>query len=99
MWLRRAEPSKGSTLLNYFRTDFLDFTVDRNPSKYEQFTPGMRIPIYDVRAIDAAQRDYVLILPQNLPDEIVQQMRHIADWGGKFIAPIPEVEVPRRLRP
>ena len=84
-------PGKGNTLLNYcgIGTDFLDFTVDRNPYKHGRFTPGMHIPIRPVEAIDAAKPDYILILPWNLKDEIIQQMRHVADWGGKFIVPIP----------
>jgi SAM-dependent methyltransferase len=88
-------PGKGNTLLNYcgIGTDFLDFTVDRNPYKQGHFTPGMRIPIHPVEAIDAARPDYILILPWNLKDEIVQQMRHVAEWGGKFVVPIPEVAV------
>lgn len=88
-------PGKGNTLLNYcgIGPDFLDFTVDRNPYKQGRFTPGMRIPIHPVDAIDSARPDYILILPWNLKDEIVQQMSHIAEWGGKFIVPIPEVAV------
>ena len=88
-------PGKGNTLLNYcgIGTDFLDFTVDRNPYKQRGLTPGMRIPIKPVEAIDAAKPDYILILPWNLKDEIIQQMRHVADWGGKFIIPIPEMTV------
>ena len=88
-------PGKGNTLLNYcgIGPDFLDFTVDRNPYKHGRFTPGQHIPILPVVAIDSAKPDYVLILPWNIRDEIVRQMRHIADWGGKFIVPIPEVAV------
>jgi SAM-dependent methyltransferase len=88
-------PGKGNTLLNYcgIGTDFLDFTVDRNPYKHGRFTPGMHIPIYDIDAIDVAQPDFVLILPWNLREEIVRQMRHISNWGGKFVVPIPELEV------
>ena len=96
-------PGKGNTLLNYcgIGTDFLDFTVDRNPYKHGRFTPGMHIPILPVEAIDAARPDYILILPWNLKREIVQQMRHVADWGGKFIVPIPAVTVidPKELQP
>jgi hypothetical protein len=60
----------------------------------------MHIPIRPVAAIDAIQPDYVLILPWNLKDEIVQQMRHIADWDGKFVVPIPELAVidPKELQ-
>jgi hypothetical protein len=88
-------PGKGNTLLNYcgIGTDFLDFTVDRNPHKHGWFTPGMHIPIRPVEAIDEAQPDYVLILPWNLKREIVQQMRRIGDWGGKFILPIPDAAI------
>lgn len=86
---------KGNTLLNYcgIGTDFLDFVVDRNPYKHGLYTPGMHVPILPVEMIDAAKPDYVLILPWNLKSEIMGQMKHIGDWGGRFIVPIPEVEV------
>ena len=94
-------PGKGNTLLNYcgIGTDFLDFTVDLNPFKHGRYTPGMRIPIRPVDALSAEKPDYVLILPWNLKDEIMKQMRHIGDWGGKFVVPIPVVSVvdPRTL--
>jgi len=88
-------PGKGNTLLNYcgIGTDFLEFTVDRNPYKHGLYTPGMHIPIYPVSTIDDARPDYVLILPWNLKKEIVEQMRHIGDWGCKFIVAIPRVKV------
>lgn len=88
-------PGKGNTLLNYcgIGPDFLEFTVDRNPYKHGRFTPGMHIPIHPVEAIDAARPDYILILPWNLKDEIVGQMRHVASWGARFVVPIPEVTI------
>jgi len=88
-------PGKGNTLLNYcgIGTDFLDFTVDRNPYKHGRFTPGMHVPIYPVSAIDEAKPDYLLILPWNLKKEIIAQMRHVGDWGCKMVVPIPNVEI------
>ena len=88
-------PGKGNTLLNYcgIGPDFLDFTVDRNPYKHGLYTPGMHVPIKPVDALDAARPDYILILPWNLKQEIVEQMRHVGAWGGKFIVPIPEIAV------
>lgn len=88
-------PGKGNTLLNYcgIGTDFIDFTVDRNPHKHGRFTPGTHIPVLPVEALDAARPDYVLILPWNLRKEIAAQMRHIGQWGGKFVVPIPEATV------
>lgn len=94
-------PGKGNTLLNYcgIGTDFLDFTVDRNPYKHGRYTPGMHIPILPVEAIDEYKPDYLLILPWNLKKEIVAQMRHVGDWGCKFVVPIPNVQIidPREL--
>jgi SAM-dependent methyltransferase len=88
-------PGKGNTLLNYcgIRTDFLDYTVDRSPYKQGKFTPGTRIPILHPDRIAQTRPDYVFILPWNLKDEIVQQMAHVRDWGGKFVVPIPTVSV------
>lgn len=88
-------PGKGNTLLNYcgIGTDFLDFTVDRNPYKHGRYTPGMHIPILPVEALDEARPDYILILPWNLKDEIARQMKHAGRWGAKFIVPIPYVTI------
>ena len=88
-------PGKGNTLLNYcgVRTDFIDFTVDRNPYKQGKFLPGTRIPIFAPERLRAARPDYVLILPWNLRDEIVRQIDYIRAWGGQFVIPIPHVSV------
>jgi hypothetical protein len=88
-------PGKGNTLLNYcgIRTDFLDFTTDRNPYKQGKYTPGAHIPIHPPERLREARPDYVLILPWNLSDEVVAQCAYIKEWGGKFIVPIPEVRV------
>ena len=88
-------PGKGNTLLNYcgIRRDFLDYTVDRNPYKHGRFTPGTHIPIYPPEKIFESRPDYVLILPWNLKDEIIEQMADIRSWGGQFVVPIPDVKV------
>jgi SAM-dependent methyltransferase len=88
-------PAKGNTLLNYagIGTDFLDYTVDRSPHKQGRLLPGTRIPIEAPERIAETRPDYVLILPWNLQDEIRRQMSHIRTWGGRFVVPIPRVEV------
>jgi hypothetical protein len=88
-------PGKGNTLLNYcgIRTDFLDFTVDRNPYKHGKFLPGTHIPIFPPSRIDEARPDYILILPWNLKDEIISQLAHCRAWHARFIVPIPEATV------
>jgi hypothetical protein len=88
-------PGKGNTLLNYcgIRTDFLEFTVDRNPYKQGRFLPGTHIPIYPVERIQAERPDYILVLPWNLQNEILEQLHYAREWGAKFIVPIPEARV------
>ena len=88
-------PGKGNTLLNYcgIRTDFLDYTVDRNPYKHGRFLPGAHIPIHPPEKIRETRPDYVLILPWNLKDEIMEQVSYIRSWGGQFVVPIPDVKV------
>ena len=88
-------PGKGNTLLNYcgIGTDFLDFTVDRNPYKQGKYTPGMRIPILHPNHLATAQPDYVLILPWNLKDEIVASIGKDLKPTARFVVPIPKVQV------
>jgi len=88
-------PAKGNTLLNYcgIRQDFLDYTVDRNPEKQGRFLPGTRIPVYAPEQLKVTKPDYVLILPWNIKDEVVAQTGYIRDWGGRFVIPIPSLQV------
>jgi 2-polyprenyl-3-methyl-5-hydroxy-6-metoxy-1,4-benzoquinol methylase len=88
-------PAKATTLLNYcgIGTDALPYTVDRSPHKQNLFIPGVHVPIYDPDRIRQTRPDYLLVLPWNLRDEIVQQMANIREWGGRFIVPIPRAEI------
>jgi SAM-dependent methyltransferase len=88
-------PGKGNTLLNYcgIRSDFVDYTVDRNPYKQGKFLPGSRIPIFPPERIAETRPDYLLLLPWNLREEIMGQMAGIRQWGGRFVVPIPELTV------
>lgn len=88
-------PAKGNTLLNYcgVGNDFIDFTVDMNPHKQGRLLPGSRIPVLPPQAVFDAQPDYLLILPWNIRDEVMQQMAGIRAWGGRFVVPIPALEI------
>ncbi|MFI7637467.1 methyltransferase domain-containing protein [Nonomuraea sp. NPDC049400] len=88
-------PGKGNTLLNHcgIRPDLLAYTVDRNPYKHGRFTPGSRIPIHAPERIAADRPDYVLVLPWNLRDELVEQLSYVREWGGRLVFPIPGLEV------
>jgi len=88
-------PAKGNTLLNYcgIRSDFISYTVDRNPYKQGKYLPGTHIPVFSPEKIKDTKPDYILILPWNIKDEVISQLAYIRDWGGKFIIPVPEIEV------
>src|SRR5690606_19898700 len=88
-------PAKGNTLLNYcgVRTDLIDYTVDRSPHKQGKFLPGSRIPVHAPERLRETRPDLVLILPWNLKEEVMSQLAFVRGWGGRFVVPIPEVEV------
>jgi SAM-dependent methyltransferase len=88
-------PAKGNTLLNYcgVSTDFIDYVVDRNPHKQGRLLPGSRITVLAPERIVQTRPDYLLILPWNLKEEVIEQMQAIRGWGGKFVIPVPRVEI------
>jgi C-methyltransferase C-terminal domain/Putative zinc binding domain/Methyltransferase domain len=88
-------PAKGNTLLNYcgVKSDLLAYTVDVSPHKQGMLLPGTRIPVYAPDKILETQPDYVLILPWNIREEIMNNMAAIREWGGKFVVPIPTLTV------
>jgi len=88
-------PAKGNTLLNYcgVNADLIQYTVDASPHKQNHYLPGSHIPIYAPKKICETKPDYVLILPWNLKEEIMKQMACVSEWGGKFVVPIPELQV------
>jgi SAM-dependent methyltransferase len=88
-------PGKSATLLNYcgIGRDSIEYTVDRSPYKQGRFLPGSHIPIYHPERIRETKPDYVVILPWNLRDEIMQQLQFIREWGGRFVVPIPRVAI------
>jgi hypothetical protein len=88
-------PGKAATLLNYcgIRTDFLDYTVDRNPVKHGCYMAGTHIPILHPEKIRETRPDFVFILPWNLKTEIMESLSYIREWGGQFVIPIPAVTI------
>jgi SAM-dependent methyltransferase len=88
-------PGKSATLLHYcgIGKDLIEYTVDRNPHKQGRFLPGSHIPIHHPDRIRETRPDYVVILPWNLKDEIMGQLRYVREWGGRFVVPIPTVTV------
>ena len=87
--------AKGNTLLNYsgIRPDLIPYVVDRNPSKQGKYLPGSRIPITTENRIKEEKPDYILILPWNLKDEVINQLAYARKWGGQFVTAVPKLEI------
>lgn len=87
--------AKGNTLLNYcgIGTDFIDYVADKNPYKQGYYLPGSHIPIENPEKIKETKPDYIVILPWNIKDEIIEQLSFIKGWGGKFVTFVPRVFV------
>jgi SAM-dependent methyltransferase len=87
--------AKGNTLLNFagVRSDLLPYVVDRNPAKQGKYLPGSRIPIVGEDHLRASRPDLVLLLPWNLQAELVDQLRYIREWNGRFVLAAPRLQV------
>ena len=87
--------AKGNTFLNYIGAgrDMIDAVADRSPHKQGTLLPGSRVPVVPPEALVEMRPDYLLILPWNLKSEIAQEMKHIRDWGGRFVTAIPKIAV------
>lgn len=87
--------AKGNTLLNYagVRSDLLPYVVDRNPAKQDKYLPGCRIPILAEDHLKTERPDFVVILPWNLRNEVIEQLAYIREWGGQFVTSVPSLKV------
>lgn len=87
--------AKGNVLLNYCGIDeeYLDFVADKSKLKQGLYTPGAHLPVQSPEKIYQEKPDYLLILPWNIADEVVTQLKDYREAGGKFIIPIPELKI------
>jgi hypothetical protein len=87
--------AKGNTLMNYagVKNDLIDFVCDAAPSKQGKFMPGSHIPILSPAELAKHKPDWVVILPWNIADEVIEQQQQVLAWGGKFIIAVPELRV------
>jgi C-methyltransferase C-terminal domain/Putative zinc binding domain/Methyltransferase domain len=87
--------AKGNTLLNYcgIKSDLISFVVDANPHKQGKYLPGSHIPVFKEDMIKEDKPGFILILPWNLKDEIINQLYYIKEWGGKFVVAVPGLQI------
>ena len=87
--------TKGNVLLQFYKINhhLLDYISDRNPQKYNLYTPGTSIKIISERKSRILKPDYYLVLPWHFKNEILKRESHIRREGTKFIFPLPKLEV------
>jgi hypothetical protein len=87
--------AKGSVLLNYcgVGSETLEYVVDRSPYKQGKYMPGVHLPIGPTDWLTTRFPDYLLILAWNVAEEIVAQQAPYQARGGRFIIPIPVLEI------
>ncbi|MEW2915910.1 class I SAM-dependent methyltransferase [Ruegeria sp. ANG10] len=87
--------AKGNTLLNYAEIgpDLISYCVDRNPAKQNTLLPGSHIPVHGVEALRETPPNYVLILPWNIRDEVIDQLADLKACGTRFATAVPEVRI------
>ena len=87
--------AKGNTILNYcgVKHDLIDFVVDISPYKQGKYLPGAHIPVVNEDELRKQKPDYILILPWNIKNEIMEQLAYVKEWGAKFVIAIPELKI------
>jgi 2-polyprenyl-3-methyl-5-hydroxy-6-metoxy-1,4-benzoquinol methylase len=87
--------AKGNTLLNFcgVKNDLIEFVVDANPNKQNKWLPASHIPVVNEEHLKSERPDFVIIFPWNIKEEIIKQLAYIREWNGKFVIPIPSLEI------
>lgn len=87
--------AKGNTMMNFagVRNNLVSYVVDRSPSKQNKFMPGSRIPIVKEALLTETKPDYIVILPWNIKNEVMEQLNYVKSWGCRFVTAIPNLSV------
>ena len=87
--------TKGNTLLQYLgiTQDILPAIADRNELKWGARTPGSNIPIMSEAESREIMPDYYLALPWHFREGFLKREAEFRARGGKFIFPLPVLEV------
>lgn len=87
--------TKGNVLLQFcgLTSKHIPYIAEVNEEKYGSFTPGTHIPIISEKEAKSMNPDYFLVLPWHFKDSILRREREYIEGGGKFIFPLPEIEI------
>ena len=87
--------TKGNVLLQFcgLSTKHIQCIAEVNEDKFGSFTPGTNIPIVSEPEARAMKPDYFLVLPWHFKTSILEREKEYLASGGKFIFPMPEIEI------
>ena len=87
--------TKGNVLLQFYNINnkVVNYIADRNPLKWNSFTPGTRIKIISESQSRKIKPHFYLVLPWHFKNEILIREKNIRKKGTKFIFPLPKVRV------
>jgi hypothetical protein len=87
--------TKGNVLLQFcgLTTKHIPYIAEVNEEKFGSFTPGTNIPIISEKEAHAMNPDYFLVLPWHFKHNILAREKDYIEKGGKFIFPLPEIEI------
>ena len=90
-----GHPAKATVILNYcdLNPDIISYVTDLNPAKQGKFSPGTHIPIVSPDVFHSSPPDYAIMFPWNYKEEILELEKEFINNGGKFIIPLPKVEI------
>ena len=87
--------TKGNVLLQFcnFTNNEITYIAEVNTEKFGSYTPGTNIPIVSEEEAKNMKPDYLLVLPWHFKSSILQREKEFIKQGGKFIFPLPEIEI------
>jgi hypothetical protein len=87
--------TKGNVLLQFcgITNKQIPFIAEVNEQKFGSFTPGTNIPIISEKEAHAMKPDYFLVFPWHFKNSILEREQTFTEQGGKFIFPLPEIEI------
>jgi len=87
--------AKGNTLLNFagIKTDLIKYVCDAGKAKQEKYMPGSHIPIISPVHIMDSNPQYILILPWNISEEVIEQLNFVRSHGVKFVTAVPRLSI------
>lgn len=87
--------TKGNVLLQFcgLTSEHIPYIGEVNEQKFGCFTPGTNIPVISEKEAHAMQPDYFIVLPWHFKASIINREKDYIESGGKFIFPLPEIEI------